>query len=101
MITFQQGDLVFEVIKKLPKKIKKSASNVLAEDKKTGHKYEMIYDEVCIYEDVEGNKYLDLEHITDLVHPKYKTVRIFPGRYEVCRKRDYNPFRKRDYSFRD
>lgn len=92
---YRQGDLGFTSIESLPQKLKVIKSSILALGENTGHKHqllEVVENQFLVLEDEKGNKYLNINQPTDLVHEEHKTITIQPGFYWMQNEREYDYF---------
>ena len=101
MKVFRHGDVVLFEVKEIPNAVKDKDTNILAEGEFTGHKHELVTKEKVIFQDVEGNLYVDLKQQTKLVHQEHNTIVLPATKYRVLIKRNYNPFQKRIEEVRD
>jgi len=92
---YRQGDLAITQIEKLPENLKEIKNPVLAYGEVTGHKHQLLErtaNQFRVLEDSAGNKYLDINQPTDLVHEEHNTITIEKGLYFVGHEREYNYF---------
>ena len=96
MFQARQGDIFFKVVKKVPKKIKKHTSNILAYGEVTGHSHKIIsplISEMESYVDERGDIYVmsALQEIK-IGHDEHDEI-ILPKNEWICisRQREYDP----------
>jgi hypothetical protein len=93
---FQQGDILIERVDAAPTGETVPPENgriILAKGELTGHAH-AIEDIAGIkfIKGADGNFYLVLPEVRDLVHPEHRTVTLPPGSYRVRRVREYDHF---------
>lgn len=95
MKNYRHGDLAIKPLKELPQGLKKLNSNIVMSGEATGHHHRLLErtnNQFSIMEDVNGNKYLQINEPTDLVHEEHKTITIEKGIYLVDREEEYDYF---------
>jgi len=99
-LTNQHGDVLIFSIDTIPEKVielkAKNGRNILAEGESTGHAHAILENpHVTIFEDKESNKlYMEItgDDPVDIVHEEHKTQQIKPGKYEIGRVVEIDPF---------
>ncbi|MEM5784969.1 MAG: hypothetical protein QW469_00320 [Candidatus Aenigmatarchaeota archaeon] len=94
---YRQGDIILYQIENLPptnlKKIKNNNNKfVVAESETTGHQHLLCCKKMKIFQDKNGNFYLDLKEKAQLTHPEHKVITILPSTYKVIREQEYDYF---------
>jgi hypothetical protein len=92
---FRHGDILIKEIDKLPTGLKEIDNPILAYGEMTGHNHKLIKEreqQFSIFEDIKGNKYLQINEPTDLVHEEHKKITIEKGFYFIDHEQEYNYF---------
>lgn len=92
MNIFRHGDLLIKEIVKLPKELKKAQNNVLALGEVTGHSHRLNVNQICVFENKENQKFLDLKQTISLIHEEHNEIQIPKGNYIIIHEREYDPF---------
>lgn len=64
---------------------------VLAHGEVTGHAHVIEKDAAALFETADGNRYLEVHHLTSLKHEEHDAIKLEPGTYEVIRQVEYTP----------
>jgi hypothetical protein len=92
---YRHGDIVIKEITEFPKNLKRINNPILAYGEATGHHHKLVKEaenQFSVLEDNAGNKYLQINEPTDLVHQEHKTITIEKGLYFISHEREYNYF---------
>jgi hypothetical protein len=95
MFIARHGDILIRGIDKLPVGLKKIDNPILAYGEATGHHHKLVKEreqQFDIFEDSLGNKYLQINEPTDLVHEEHKKITIEKGFYFIDHEQEYNYF---------
>ncbi len=92
---YQQGDVLFFPVNKMPKgkkaRINKNMGRtVIMEGEATGHAHATTSD--IDFLEIEGKKYISSTKDFDVVHEEHKQVTIPAGNYEIGRVKEYDHF---------
>ena len=91
----QQGDCRFLKVNAIPKtakiREKKNGWNILALGESTGHKHQIVEDDVDVYEDTDGTLYLKSDAMISVVHEEHRKQTLEPGiqRMKIVREKDH------------
>jgi hypothetical protein len=90
----RHGDIPLHLIKELPKKCSKVASDsfVLALGETTGHKHVIKGSGLQVFQSADGRFYLKVMRDAVVTHEEHKTLTVFPGIYEVGKEREMDWF---------
>ena len=84
----RQGDVWLEEIAKLPKGLKKKKNNILVHSDSTQHDHSL--KSGTVYEDKEGNLFMDVPKETQVVHTfDHDPLNLPKGKYKLLRQREY------------
>lgn len=95
---YQQGDILFESIGKIPRKAKKTERRdgklIIAEGEVSGHLHAIeakeaeLFDNDSLTDDIE--KFLKIEkgNTVEITHPEHDNIILPPGKYSVSRVRE-------------
>ena len=95
MQAVRHGDVDFLPIDKLPGKLRKLDTNIVAYGEMTGHNHSLVKvkeNQFDLLEDKDGNKFLLVLEATEITHQEHATRVILPGQYQIKIEREYNPF---------
>ncbi len=93
----RQGDVFLEKIDdpvdfQNMKKIERDKNRViLAYGEMTGHAHVVLSPATSLFEDPEGERYLQVEEDTSLDHEEHSTLPLYSGIYKVSIQREYSP----------
>src|SRR3990167_10919258 len=85
MKIYRQGDVLLREVKSIPetaKRQKRIGAVVLALGEVTGHKHQILDEEVDVFVKEDGTMYLQVKSPADLTHEEHGTVVLPPGNYE-------------------
>ncbi len=109
---YRQGDVTLKPIERLPENCHVSINgNILALGESSGHRHWIDTPDKVVYEDLDGNLYVELIKDTVLIHsgPDLKApesrkearekdlhmpIRIKKGIYRYTFEKDYNPYER-------
>lgn len=97
---YRQGDILFVLIKNIPKTATLLNHRIIAEGEATGHVHEAIGTDCMLYEE-SGTKYLDVKGETGIVHEEHKPITLPNGIYRVILQREYDPRQALGRAIRD
>ena len=92
---YRHGDILIKEILEFPNNLKIIKDCILARGEQTGHHHKLVKEyesQFDVLEDEQGNKYLQINKPTDLIHQEHKTITIENGLYFVSHEREYNYF---------
>ncbi|MBI2135741.1 hypothetical protein HYU06_01580 [Candidatus Woesearchaeota archaeon] len=92
MKIYRQGDVVLKEINDMPDNLTKAKHNILAFGEVTGHKHQLLSQQIVVLEDKASQKYVQLKQKTILQHEEHKALEIDIGNYQVIIEREFNPF---------
>lgn len=99
MNQMRQGDVFFEKVDKLPAKLKKLNTNVIAYGEVTGHSHAIEVDagDVTLVEDGEGNMYVCVKKGAKacVKHDEHGPIPLTEGNYKVTIQREFDPVKDR------
>ena len=89
---YRQGDLLFIQIDtgQLPRGAKRLLHRVLAEGEQTGHRHQVLEDDVVLVQD-EEKLFLEVPNGGTVVHEEHGPIALPEGLYEVRRQKQYKP----------
>ncbi len=96
---FRQGDVYLVEIEKLPPGSQHKPHSdriVLAYGEATGHTHSVSALDARFY-DNEGQDYLVIDDIAQLIHEEHSTIVLPAGVYKVVRQREYEPITGMQY----
>ena len=90
----QQGDILFIAIKSLPKGLKKRNNPILFYGESTGHKHQVVTNEVdlsdILYEDESGNLFIRNSEPVTIRHNTHHDIILEPNTWKVNRVLEQN-----------
>lgn len=90
---YRQGDVLIvscDTIPKTAKELKTADAKILAYSESTGHKHQIVSDNVVVLTD-EDRKYLSLISDCELKHEKHGVINLPKRNYQVIIQRQYTP----------
>jgi len=105
----RQGDVSLHPIETLPDGVKLCKNNILALGEITGHQHRLQSNQLCVFEDEQKNKFVNLKQDCLLVHDfeggkgvfsveeatkkdKHLAKQVLAGVYAVRIEQEYDPF---------
>lgn len=95
MKTIRHGDIPLHKIDKLPEgliEVKHKGEYVLAEGETTGHMHRLRSNDMKVYTDSFGERYLVMGEIGEVSHEEHKTLKVGKGIYRVGKEREVDWF---------
>ena len=92
MKIYRQGDVLLKEIVDIPQDTTKAKHNILAFGEVTGHKHQLLSNQIVVLEDKSAQKYVQLQQKTILRHEEHNAIEIDLGNYQVIIEREFNPF---------
>lgn len=92
---YRHGDVDIIQVTELPQGLKEANTLTLAYGEVTGHHHSFTVADkpnLTVYEDEQGNKWIDVREPSALTHQEHKTLTIKKGFYQVKIEREFNPF---------
>ena len=83
---FRQGDVSLHEISKLPNGIKRAKDNILAYGELSNHRHWLDSKQICVFEDKDKNKFVELKQDTELVHSDNSLQPVYDQ--ETAQKQD-------------
>jgi hypothetical protein len=93
-VGYRQGDVYLKRVTKIPADAKAEKRNgpiVLALGEATGHKHQILDEEVAVFVKADGTMYLQVAGESKLQHEEHATVVLPAGNYERVLQREYSP----------
>ena len=90
----RQGDILLVRVDRVPGKVKRLATNIVAYGEVTGHAHKVEVDagDVVLVEDEEGNMFVSVKGgNAQLKHDEHAPITLEQGDYKVVRQREYEP----------
>lgn len=97
----RHGDLLIKKIDKLPDNLNIQKDNIVMRGEFTGHHHTLVCDELAVFTDINGNKYIDLKKDSAITHQEHKTLELPQGYYEVIIEKEFDPFEKKIRQVKD
>lgn len=108
-LKYIQGDISLHEIAELPEGVKPIKNNILAYGEVTGHQHELRAKQQLVFEDEQGNKFVQAQQETELIHDfknrngvrtqeeaaqqdKHLVQLIKPRIFQVMVETEQNPF---------
>jgi hypothetical protein len=91
---YRQGDVLIERVEKIPTGLAKQKPDgriILAHGEVTGHHHSVDADAADWWKEGNGDHYLDVRSVTEVVHQEHGAISLAPGKYRVRRQREYSP----------
>ena len=92
MKIYRQGDVLLKEIGRLPFGLKKAQDNILALGEATGHNHKLVSEQICVFEDKQKNKFVNLEQDTELIHEEHGKIVLDAALYMMVKEREFSPF---------
>ena len=86
----RQGDIMLVQIDELPKNLKERKDKVLAYGEVTGHSHRFRNPQVLVFENPNGEKFVELQQEEQLIHEEHETIKVPKGKYKVIQQREYD-----------
>lgn len=89
----RQGDVLLVKVGKVPAKVKRLGTNIVAYGEVTGHchKVEVDAGDVTLVEDEEGNMFVNVKGKATMKHDEHAPIGLDEGSYKVVIQREYTP----------
>lgn len=86
---YQQGDLLFMAIPRLPVDLTERAGKGIVQGEVTGHSH--CLREGLVLSDAQGALFLEVVHAAQVIHQEHHAIELPAGCYQVSRQREYTP----------
>lgn len=90
----RQGDVLLVRVDRVPAKVKRLATNIVAYGEVTGHAHKIEVDagDVVLVEDDQGNMFVTVKGTNPrIAHDEHGAIPLAEGHYKVVKQREYSP----------
>lgn len=92
MAIYRHGDVLLKKIDTLPNNTIKQNTKTIALGEVTGHSHRFDGGQVCVFENKQKQKFVEVTEDTVLIHEEHKSINVIQGVYEVIIEREYDIF---------
>lgn len=98
---YQQGDVILEVIEKLPTFNLKNHDKILAKGEVTGHTHRVDLADVNVLMAEDGTLYCEAKEEFTVIHEEHKPLTLPKGTYKIRKVLEYDHFAEESKSAQD